>query len=286
MPTVRVRGIDIYYEEYGEGPNLVVAHGLLGSVALMSSFAERIEDIARRGVHVVAYDARGHGRSGYTTRRADYHWSALAEDMYALIQTIGIEKTNVYGGSMGAGTALMLALAHPETVDRLILMAPPPFGNAIAPVRRTLRGLATLYQLLGSRLTARVVTALPAIRRFQRGNPRIDLQSFFAGQRRAAIVPAIRGLLGGPQIPVDRLGEIAHPALVLTHPDDAIHPLSSGELLHERMPHARLAVAPTATYWDEHPDALTHVVAAYSRGEPVAQGLPEKLYHEHATGGI
>jgi 3-oxoadipate enol-lactonase len=286
MPTVRVRGIDIYYEEYGEGPHLLMAHGLLGSVALMSRFAERIEDIARRGVHVVAYDARGHGRSGYTTRRADYHWSALAEDMYAVIGALKLDRPTVYGGSMGAGTALMLALAHPEAAERLILMAPPPFGDAVAPVRRTFGGLATLYQILGSRLTARVVTALPAMRRFQRANPRVDLQSFFAGQRRAAIVPAIRGLLRGPQIPVERLGQIAQPALVLTHPDDPIHPLSSGELLHRRLPHAKLAVALTATYWEEHPDALTHVVAAYSKGDAIARGLPERLCHAHTTGGL
>ena len=98
-------------------------------------------------------------------------------------------------------------------------------------------------------------------------------------------MPAIRGLLfDGPGLPTQRFAEIQHQALVLTHPDDPIHPLASGDLLHERMPHARLAVAPTATYWDENPDALTHIVAAFVRGEPIARGLPEKVRHEHAAG--
>lgn len=48
------------------------------------------------------------------------------------------------------------------------------------------------------------------------------------------------------------------------------------------MPHARLAVAPTATYWQENPDALTHVVSAFVKGETIAQGLPQKVVHEHA----
>jgi pimeloyl-ACP methyl ester carboxylesterase len=50
MATVRVRGIDLYYEEYGSGPQLVVAHGLMGSVALAPWFGERVEEIAARGV--------------------------------------------------------------------------------------------------------------------------------------------------------------------------------------------------------------------------------------------
>jgi len=280
MPTVRVRGIDFYYEEHGSGPHLLMAHGLLGSVALMRQFAERPVDIAARGLHVVAYDARGHGRSGYSARREDYHWAALAEDMHAIIGALGLERPTVYGGSMGAGTAVMLALAHPASVERLVLMAPPPLGNRVPRVRRTFGVLATLYEILGVRLTAQVVTMHPAMRRLQAANPRLDLRAFFAGQRRAGIVPAIRGLLGGPQIPVERLGEVRQPALVLTHPDDPVHPLSSGEILHERLPHAKLAVAPTATHWDEHPDEVTALVAAFARGEPVSAELLRQGRHE------
>ncbi|HYM16230.1 MAG TPA: alpha/beta hydrolase [Dehalococcoidia bacterium] len=281
MPTVRVRGIDIYYEEHGEGPDLVVAHGLLGSIAALPQFGERLEDIAARGVHVVAYDARGHGRSGYTTARADYAWTALAEDMRALMRALGIERAAIYGGSMGAGTALLLALAHPEAVDRLILRAPPGFGAEARPARRMFSGaLATMYKLLGVRMTAAIVAALPA-KRAGDASQRRRLRVLLASQRRAAIVPAIRGLLGGAPIPVERLAEIACPALILTHPVDPIHPLSSGEILHQQMPHAKLAVAPSPTYWEEHPEALTHVVAAYVRGDTIAEGLPPGSAHRH-----
>jgi pimeloyl-ACP methyl ester carboxylesterase len=281
MPTARARGIDIYYEEYGEGPHLIVAHGLLGSVAVLPRFAERIQDIAARGVHVVAYDARGHGRSGYTTRRADYYWASLAEDMHAFMRALGIDRATVYGGSMGAGTALMLALAQPDAVERLILMSPPPFGDDMRRTRRMFGGLALLYQLLGTHVAARVVAALPPSRRLTTPDQRHDLRSFLSNQRRAAIVPAIRGLIFGPQIPLDRLGAIVQPAIVLTHPDDPIHPLASGTTLRERMPHAKLAVAPSPTYWDEHPDELTRLVAAYVRGESIEEGLPGP-HHDHA----
>lgn len=284
MPTIHVRGIDLHYEEFGApgDPPLLMAHGLMGSVAMMQQFAERPTAIAARGLHVIAYDARGHGRSGYSRARADYRWAALAEDMYALIDALGIEKTSVYGGSMGAGTALTCALNHPDAVDKLILMSPPPFGEHARMAKQYFGGVSVLYQLFGATLTARIVMLFPNAKASQRANPRNDLRAFFASQRRAAVVPAIRGLLFDPPgLPVERFSEVRQQALILTHPDDPIHPLSSGDLLYEKMPHARLAVAPTASYWDENPDALTHVVAAFVKGETIATGLPQKS-HEHA----
>ncbi|MBI5283585.1 MAG: alpha/beta hydrolase [Chloroflexi bacterium] len=283
MPTVRVRGIDLYYEEYGSGPDLLFAHGLMGSVAFAPWFGERIGDIAARGLHVVAYDARGHGRSGLTTAPSDYAWGSLAKDMLGVIDALGLRHPVIYGGSMGAGTALMLALDHPDAVSKLILQSPPGFGAAIVPARRQLLALSYLFQFLGPGLTARFVSMLPGMGKANEAAPAFDLRSFLSAQRRRSIVPAIRGLLReGAPLPVERLGEIQQPALVLTHPDDPIHPLSSGDVLHEKLPHAKLAVAPSATYWQEHPEALTHIVAAFAKGEEIARGLPGKVLHQHA----
>lgn len=284
MPTTHVLGIDLYYEEYGSpaDPPLLMAHGLMGSIAMMQQFAERPAAIAARGLRVIAYDARGHGHSGYTKSRADYRWAALGEDMSALIGALGLGKTSVYGGSMGAGTALMCALEHPESVEKLILMSPPPFGAHAKVAKQYFGGVSVLYQLFGARLTARIVMLFPQAKASQRANPQNDLRAFFASQRRASVVPAIRGLLFDPPgLPVDRFSEIQQQTLILTHPDDPVHPIESGDVLYEKMPHARLAVAPTASYWQENADALTHVVSAFVKGEPVAQGLPEKAAHEH-----
>jgi len=284
MPYVRVRGIDLHYREYGSpaDPPLVLAHGLLGSIAFMARFDEHPEQIAARGLHVIAYDARGHGRSGFTPRRRDYRWDSHAEDLFAFMQALEIPRASIAGGSMGAGTALMLALAHPKCVDKLILRAPPPFGDDLKPVRRMFGGLATLYQLVGSAATARIVSALPSMRNLQEDNTSNDLRSFFRSQRRAAVVPAIRGLLlDKAQIDPARFAAVHHRTLILTHPGDVLHPLRSGELLHNVMPHASLAVAPSRTYWQENPEALTHVVASFALGQTVAEGLPGSRLHEH-----
>jgi pimeloyl-ACP methyl ester carboxylesterase len=259
---------------------VLVAHGLMGSITMSASFGEDFAALAAEGLRVIAYDARGHGRSGLTTDGADYRWASLAEDMYAIIRALGIEKISVYGGSMGAGTALMCALAHPDAVDRLVLNGPPPVGDDLRPVRRQWGAVARLYRLFGSQVTARILTALPQARDARARNPRLDMKTFWSSQRRASIVPAIRSVLLEDELPIARFAAVQHPALILTHPDDPLHPLASGEALHSVMPHAQLAVAPTASYWQEAPQALRHIVAAFVKGEPIAGGLPSK--HAHA----
>jgi len=279
---MRVNGIDLHYEQYGsDGPALIVAHGLMGSVALTKTYGEDLRAFAAKGIRVYAYDARGHGRSGFTRRRADYRWSVLGEEMYGFIRALGLERASVYGGSMGAGSALVCALEHPEVVERLILRSPPPFdGKALKVARGTFGGLATLYELFGAQITSRMVMALPPTKRAQTLDPAHDLRLSFASQRRASIVPAIRGVLFDERLPVHRFAEITQPTLILTHPDDEIHPLASGDLLHDRIPHAKLAVAPAGGYWKENPDALPHMVASFVKGETIARGLPEKA-HAH-----
>ena len=264
---VRVRGVDLHVEACGSGPVLVVAHGLLGSVELAGRFGAPPRAYADHGLRVVAYDARGHGRSGFTAREADYRWTSHAADLAELLRALGLRRVSLLGGSMGAGSALLVALAHPELVERLVLVAPPPFGAALGVARRTFLPLALLYRLLGANATARIVTALPSMRRLQRETPRNDLLSFFASQRRASIVPAIRGLLRERDpLPLGRFPEIEQEALVFVHPGDAIHPLASGEFLEKTLPRARVRVAPTATHWQEHPEIVTREVAAFVRG--------------------
>ena len=265
MPSVPVRDVDLHYEEIGSGAPLVVAHGLLGSVARARETGLRPRDLAARGLRIIAYDARGHGRSGFTRRRADYTWSSHAADLAGLIAALEIPRASILGDSMGAGTALLVALDYPERVDRLILTAPPPFGANLALARRTFVGLSYLYQLLGTSFTAQLAAMLPNLKRWQQENPMLDLVPWLADQRRDAAVPAIRGLLvDSAPLPTDRFAEIAHKTLVLAHRHDPIHPLASGELLRASLPSARLTVAPDPGFWQRNPDALCRLVAAFA----------------------
>src|SRR3712207_194537 len=117
MSIARINGIDLYYEETGSGPPLLLIAGLggntLGWVMLLPALAQHFR--------VIAFDNRGAGRSSappgpYTTRQ-------MADDAAALLAHLGIERAHVLGLSLGGMIAQELALAHAERVDRLVLYA-------------------------------------------------------------------------------------------------------------------------------------------------------------------
>ncbi len=108
-------GVRIHYLRVGEGPDLVMIHGLSGNLAVWHL---KMIPILRDHYRVLTYDMRGHGysdvpSSGYTT--AD-----MAGDLELLLDALGIELCDLVGHSYGADTALYYALIHPERVKQVI----------------------------------------------------------------------------------------------------------------------------------------------------------------------
>jgi 3-oxoadipate enol-lactonase len=78
-----------------------------------------------RGDHrVIAYDARGHGASSPAPEAGAYTYEDLAQDLVAVLDASGIERAVLAGASMGAHTALWLALHQPERVSGLVVITP------------------------------------------------------------------------------------------------------------------------------------------------------------------
>jgi 3-oxoadipate enol-lactonase len=266
MPYARIGGLDLYYEEHGTGPRaLIVTHGALGSIAFAERFGVRASALAERGLRVVAYDARGHGRSGYSTDPGDYDQRALGDELRLVLDVLGLTRVSICGTSMGATSALRFAQTHPERVERLVLRSPAPFGTDMIAARRRLRSLAWSYQVLGTSLTARLASLRPGPR------GAVRTRTLLRGQRRAAIVPALRGVLAEP-LDTRHLHTIEAPTLILTQPADALHPLRSGDVLYHLLPHATLCVAPTATFWDRHLEETADLIAAFISGRDASFG--------------
>ena len=89
------------------------------------------------------------------------------------------------------------------------------------------------------------------------------IRGWLLSQNPRAVVPAIRGLLGGPLLPAERFGVIRARTLVVAHPDDDVHPLASGRRLQESIPHCQLVVAPTMTYYRENPQELADIIEGF-----------------------
>jgi pimeloyl-ACP methyl ester carboxylesterase len=119
--TVQRAGVTLAAEEAGEGIPVVLAHGLTATRRYVVMGSRALE---RGGHRVVLYDARGHGRSTPAAAPDDYGYETLAADLLALLDDRGIERAVLGGASMGAHTALRLALDHGDRVAGLVLATP------------------------------------------------------------------------------------------------------------------------------------------------------------------
>jgi pimeloyl-ACP methyl ester carboxylesterase len=118
--TVRTDGVSLSGEQAGAGPAVVLLHGLTATRRYVVMGSRALE---RHGHRVIAYDARGHGRSTAAPGRA-YGYEHLAADLLALLDATGIDRAILAGASMGAHTALRLTLEHPDRVAALALITP------------------------------------------------------------------------------------------------------------------------------------------------------------------
>ena len=114
---VRVNGIELGYQEFGNGKPLVLLHGGFGSVEM---FGPNIELLAA-GNRVIGVDLQSHGRSPAADRPMKFE--AMADDIAALIEKLGLERVAIMGFSLGGAVGLRTAIQHPDLVDRLVLVS-------------------------------------------------------------------------------------------------------------------------------------------------------------------
>ena len=114
MPFAELNRIELFYEEQGEGPGLVFLHGAAGNHISWWQQLPAFRDRFR----CVAIDHRGFGRS--TDPRGESA-ARFVDDLEALLDELGIERTALVSQSMGGRSALGYAVRHPDRVSALVL---------------------------------------------------------------------------------------------------------------------------------------------------------------------
>lgn len=120
---VRVPGSTLFYESAGTGSPVILLHG--GNLDRRMWDAEF--GALQRTHRVIRYDARGYGRSGASDTAFSAH-----HDLRALMDALQLPRASLVGLSLGGRVAMDFALAHPERVDRLVLVAPGISGGTWA----------------------------------------------------------------------------------------------------------------------------------------------------------
>ena len=121
----RIHGHDVAYRIAGEGPVLLLVHGIAGSSATWS----RVIPALAEHHTVIAPDLLGHGESAKP--RGDYSLGAYASGIRDLLAVLGYKRATVVGHSLGGGVAMQLAYQFPQLCERLVLVASGGLGKEV-----------------------------------------------------------------------------------------------------------------------------------------------------------
>jgi pimeloyl-ACP methyl ester carboxylesterase len=144
---VHANGLDIHYLDQGEGEPLVLLHGGVVSTnpiwtGVPVAYASHMDALAEH-FRVIAPDTRGCGRTRHTDGTISF--DLLADDVAALIDSLGLERPLIAGFSEGAMTATVVGIRHPDTIRAIVNHA------GFDPLDPDLPTLAMMRQILGGR---------------------------------------------------------------------------------------------------------------------------------------
>jgi pimeloyl-ACP methyl ester carboxylesterase len=236
-------GVTLAGEQAGEGPPIVLLHGLTATHRYVVMGSRLLE---RSGYRVIAYDARGHGRSTPARDVTAYGYRELAADLETVLDALEAPRATVAGASMGAHTALRFALSNPDRVTALALITPAYDPSAPKSDHDAYRGgLAQGLRNGGAEgfLAAYDFSTVPAP--WRETVRTAVLQRLSTHEHPAAVADAMEALAGSrPFDGLDQLGAIQVPTLVVASRDevDPGHPLALAERYTEAIPKAQLAV--------------------------------------------
>jgi pimeloyl-ACP methyl ester carboxylesterase len=221
-----VNGIRMYYETYGQGQPLLVIHGNGQSIAAMHFQIEHFAPHYR----VIAADTRGHGKSGLGTDHLNYE--QMMEDYNALLDSLQVTGANVIGWSDGGILSLLLAIHHPDKVNKVAIMGANLRPDTSAVNDWTPELLEPVSKAVDEMLSKGDTSQDWALNR-----QLLDL------------------LMQQPDIPLASLQQIQAPVLVMAGDKDIIRTSHTVEIF-ENLPHAHLAILPGSTHWAPETDPV------------------------------
>ncbi|MGE5282741.1 MAG: alpha/beta fold hydrolase [Chloroflexota bacterium] len=243
-----LHGRSVTYAGAGEGPVLLLIHGLGGN---FENWAEVIEPLSRTHT-VIAPDMPGHGDSA--PGGGDYSVGALASSLRDLLVALGHERVTLVGHSLGGGVAMQFSYQFPEMIERLVLVSSGGLGPEVSLVLRaaSLPG-ADPFIAATADIGQRVGPAIGRVLSMLGLRPNADVAEVLRGyatlrdpERRAAFLSTVRAVIGtgGQRVAAtDRLYLAqAVPVLIVWGAADRIIPASHGEDAHRHIPGSRLEI--------------------------------------------
>jgi len=245
MPTATVNTFEIHYREAGSGFPVVLVHGFTGNAR---NWALTVPALADR-FRTVSVDLRGHGQSAKPTREEDYRQESMADDVYQLLQHLGISDCYLVGHSMGGMVAQLLTLAHPDVVRALVLVdtaADMPETLAARDRRAQRERLAEIARTQGMEAVfeeqLRLDTITNPSRAQLQSNPQFleNWRAQFLMTSPEAYIYCSRGL-GARKPLLDELTKVSVPTLIICGENDEPF-VEPSRRMHQAIPGSELAM--------------------------------------------
>jgi pimeloyl-ACP methyl ester carboxylesterase len=242
MSYADVNGVSMYYEEQGSGDPLLLLHGGLAGGEIFADVAPVFAERRR----VIVPDFQGHGRTADIDR--PLHAEDLADDVAALIAHLGLERADVLGYSLGGEVTWRLAIQHPDTVRRIVVISTPCRRNGSFPE------VVAAFDAMSAEM-APMMEPSPAYQHYAKVAPRPEDWPVLIGRTADML-----------KVDFDWTEEVARieaPTMLVFADSDSVMPEHVVELFHLRggglrdagwdgsaQPVARLAVLPGRTHYD------------------------------------
>jgi 2-hydroxy-6-oxonona-2,4-dienedioate hydrolase len=223
---VEVFGQKIHYLEAGSGPNVILLHGL-GADA--TNWAMNTAVLAK-SFHVFVPDQIGFGESDKPM--INYRVGTLVDFLDGFYKKVGIAKATIVGNSLGGWTAIAFTLAHPDKVERMVLVDSAGYSfeklGGPKPTKETLDGLnpatvaasqAVMALILANKSLATDQIAEQLFASHLRKNDGYTIERF------------IESILRGEDVVDGKLGAIKVPTEIIWGREDALTPLAEGQML-------------------------------------------------------
>lgn len=226
---IKSADVDLLVQVFGAGPKTLVTHGgWVGSGELWLPVVAHLPTWKS-----VVYDHRGTGAT--VSRAPRITFDALVDDLFLVLDTLGIKTCVLAGESAGTMVALAAALREPQRVDGLVLVGSRINGQSTPQSERLLQGCQLDFAATMSAFVEACV-------------PEVDCDAERAWGKKIVMRSTAKDAIelmtcmAGFDF-LDRLGSITIPTLVLHGREDKISPLATGEAIAAAMPRATLAIA-------------------------------------------
>jgi pimeloyl-ACP methyl ester carboxylesterase len=270
---ILIHGREVAYRFEGDGPVVVLVHGMAGSGAtwdlVLPTLSERFS--------VLALDLPGHGASAKPAD-GDYSLGSFASVVRDLMMTLGLERGTIVGQSLGGGVAMQFAYQFPSRCERLVLVGSGGLGREVSPVLRALAlpGVEFLYPVIfASALRDAGRGVLGALRRIGlRPSAYVDqiwqsYESLTEPQTRAAFGKTLRSVVDATGQRVSAHDRVALaqnvPTLVVWGADDAIIPSTHAADAAATLPNSRVEIFEHVGHFPhcEDPDHFTDILTVF-----------------------